>query len=254
MGGALGGTLACLANLTVGGAFEPGLWSVVCMAAVFGGATRTPLTSVIFALELTHESNVVLPVLIACIVSDLVSLGLLKHSIMTEKIARRGVRVGHEYELDALAIHTVGQVMTAEVETVPVSLPLRRLMDLFYVHQNRARHQGYPVVGDAGRLVSMVTRSDLPELSERNELGWLVTADVMSTRQTVVAWPEEPLRDAAERMLAAGVGRLPVVLPDQPARLVGILSRSDVFKALASRADDENRRERLLGGPPHEAA
>ena len=85
------------------------------------------------------------------------------------------------------------QVMTADVETVPVSLPLRRLMDLFYVHQNRARHQGYPVVDDAGRLVSMVTRSDLPELSERNELGWLVTADVMSTRQTVVAWPEEPL-------------------------------------------------------------
>jgi H+/Cl- antiporter ClcA len=248
MGGALGGTLACLANHTVGGAFEPGLWSVVCMAAVFGGATRTPLTSVIFALELTHESNVLLPVLIACMVSDLVSLGLLKHSIMTEKIARRGVHIGHEYELDALAIQSVGQVMTADVETVPLSLPLRRLMDLFYVHEHGARHQGYPVVDDAGRLVSMVTRSDLPELSGRDELGWLIAADVMSVRQTVVAWPDELLRSAAERMLTAGVGRLPVVLPEQPTRIVGILSRSDVFKALARRADEETRRERLLGG------
>ena len=121
-------------------------------------------------------------------------------------------------------------------------------MDLFYVHEHGARHQGYPVVDDAGRLVSMVTRSDLPELSGRDELGWLVAADVMSVRQTVVAWPDEPLRNAAERMLTAGVGRLPVVLREQPTRMVGILSRSDVFKALARRADDETRRERLLGG------
>jgi chloride channel protein, CIC family len=254
MGGALGGTLACAADLLSAGTFDPGLWAVVCMVAVFGGATRTPLTSVIFALELTHASNVLLPSLIACAVSDLVSLGLLKHSIMTEKIARRGVRIGHEYELDALAMHTVGQVMTAEVETVALSLPLRRLMDLFYVHEKRAKHQGYPVVDEVGRLVGMVTRSDLPELSGRDELGWLVAADVMSNRPVVAAFPEEALRDAAERMLSAGVGRLPVVLPEQPTRVVGILSRSDVFKALAHRADEENRRERLLGGANREAA
>jgi CIC family chloride channel protein len=248
MGGALGGSLACIAARIAPGSSEIGLWSAVCMAAVFGGAARAPLTSMIFAVELTHQSKLLLPVLIACTVSDLVSLGFLKHSIMTEKIARRGVQIGHEYELDALALHTVGQVMTTDVETVPVSLPLRRLIELFYHHEQRPRHQGYPVVDDHGRLVSMVTRSDLPALTEREALGWLVTADVMSVQPLFVAWPEEPLRDAAERMHAAGVGRLPVVLPNQPERLVGILSRGDVFKALARRSDEEHIRERLLGG------
>src|SRR5207253_7924249 len=101
MGAALGGTLAGIAGWLAPGFAEAGLWSVVCMVAVFGGAARAPLTSVIFALELTHDSGVLLPVLIACAVSDLVSFGFLKHSIMTEKIARRGVPIGHEYELDA---------------------------------------------------------------------------------------------------------------------------------------------------------
>jgi H+/Cl- antiporter ClcA len=250
MGGALGGTLACVGNQLVPGACDPGRWALVGMAAVFGGATRTPLTSVVFGLELTHDAAALLPLLMACTVSDLISVGLLKHSIMTEKIARRGVRIGHEYELDALTQYTVSQVMTTDVQTVPQTLPLRRLFD--FIHgtlQRSTKHQGYPVVDDAGRLIGMVTRSDLPEFMMRDDLGWLVVADVMNSGPPILAVPGESLRDAAERMLAAGVGRLPVVLPEAPERVVGILSRSDVFKALARRADEEHRRERLLGGP-----
>ena len=277
MGGALGGALACVANGLVADSASLGLWSIVGMAAVFAGATRTPLTSVVFALELTHDTMALLPVLIACTVSDLVSLGLLRHSIMSEKIARHGVSIGHEYELDALGQHAVGQVMTTRVETVPQSLPLRRLCELFYgcasaepnlvtgkdqrtTHHSPlttqpSRHQGYPVVDDTGRLVGMVTRSDLPQYALCQDLGWLVVADVMNARHAIVAWPEESLREAAERMLAAGVGRLPVVLAEAPDRVVGILSRSDVFKALARRAEEEHCRERLLGGPrDHKAA
>jgi chloride channel protein, CIC family len=254
MGGALGGTLAGLVNGPGGASVPVGLWVLVGMAAVFAGATRTPLTSVIFALELTHNSNALLPVLIACTVSDLVSITLLRYSIMTEKIARRGVSIGHEYELDALSQHSVSQVMSREVETVPQSLPLRRLCDLFYGNDGRARHQGYPVVDDKGKLVGMVTRSDLPQYALCQDLGWLVVADVMGSRPPIVAWPEESLRDAAERMLAAGVGRLPVVLADAPDRVIGMLSRSDVFKALARRAEEEHRRERLLGRKGSQAA
>jgi len=255
MGGALGGTLACLADRVAPGLPDPGMWVVVCMAAVFAGATRTPLTSVVFALELTHQSKVLLPLLIACTVSDLVSLGLLEHSIMTEKIARRGVRVGHDYELDALSMYTVSQVMSTEVQTVPLSMPLRRLFDFVYGSEAKSKHQGYPVVDETGRLVGMLTRSDIPEFPKREDLAWLVAADVMSARPPVVAWPEESLRDAAERMLGAGVGRLPVVHPEQPDRVVGMLSRSDVFKALARRTEEEQHRERWLGrsGPARAA-
>jgi CBS domain-containing protein len=96
--------------------------------------------------------------------------------------------------------------------------------------------------------VGMVARSDLLGFTLRPDLGWLVFAAIMTSRPPVVAYPDEPLFDAAERMLAAGVGRLPVVLPDTPNQVVGMLSRSDVLKALADRAEQEHQRERLLGG------
>jgi len=162
-----------------------------------------------------------------------------------EKIAQHVVRIGRKYQLDALAQCTVSQVMTARAETVPLSLPLKHLFGLFYGHPARAKHQGYPVVDEAGQLVGMVTRSDLPEFSLRIDLGWLVVADVMSTRTPIVAFPDEPVRDAAKRMVLAGIGRLPVVLPESPDRVVGILSRSDVLRALAHRAEEEHRRQRL---------
>jgi H+/Cl- antiporter ClcA/CBS domain-containing protein len=247
MGGSLGGAVACLAAGFFPESVPVGLWAVACMVGVFAGATRTPLTSVVFALELTHSPHALLPALLTCVVSDLVARGLLRHSIMTEKIARRGVSIGHDYELDALGRYTVGQVMTTAVETVSAALPLRQLFDRMYGPGGPAKHQGYPVVDDAGRLAGMVTRSDLPEFTLRTDLGWLVVADVMNGRPPVVAWPEESLRDAAERMLQASVGRLPVVLPELPDRVVGLLSRSDVLKALAHRAEEEKRRERLLG-------
>jgi H+/Cl- antiporter ClcA len=246
IGAALGGVLASTIGTALPAAQEPGLWAVACMAAVFAGATRAPLTAVILGLELTHEPMAFLPLLIACAVSDLISLGMLRHSIMTEKIAKRGLSIGHEYELDSLAAHVVGQMMTTDVTTVPVSLPLTRLFELVYGTQASTRHQGYPVVEDAGRLIGMVTRSDLPDIDLRQDLGWLVVADVMSPRAPVVAYPDESLREAAERMLEAGVGRLPVVAPEMPDRIVGILSRSDVLKALARRAEEEHKRERLI--------
>jgi H+/Cl- antiporter ClcA/CBS domain-containing protein len=246
MGGALGGTLAGVVDLAIPGACNTSLWVVVSMASVFAGATRTPLTSVIFGLELTHQSNALLPLTIGCMISHLLALGLLKNSIMTEKISRRGLAITNDYELDALGRHQVRDVMTAEVQVVSMTLPLRRLYERFYGGEGRVKHQGYPVVDEAGRLAGIVTRSDMPRFSLRDDLGWLVVADVMSTGPVMAAQAEESLREAAERMLQAGVGRMPVVSADAPERIVGILSRSDILKALSRRADEENRRERLI--------
>src|SRR5439155_306751 len=94
IGAALGGVLASTVGASLPAAQEPGLWAAVCMAAVFAAATRAPLTAVILGLELTHETTAFLPLLIACAVSDLVALGMLKHSILTEKIASRGWSIG----------------------------------------------------------------------------------------------------------------------------------------------------------------
>jgi CBS domain-containing protein len=136
-------------------------------------------------------------------------------------------------EADSLAAHTVGEMMTTEVKTVPMWLPLWRLFDTMYSPNRDSKHQGYPVVDDAGHLTGMVTCSDMPEIELRHELGWLVAADVMSSGYPEVAYPDESLWTAAERMQLAGVGRLPVISRDGQGRVIGILTRSDVFKVFA---------------------
>ena len=244
IGGALGGVLASVMEGVLPVASEPGLWTVVCMAAVLAGVTRAPLTSIVLAVELTHQASAFLPLLIACVASDLVSLGLLKHSIMGGTRTRDGAIIGGGRELDLLAVRTIADTMTVAVEAVPASMPLGRLFEMFYAASS-AKHHGYPVVDDTGRLIGMVTRSDLPDIDVREELGWLVVADVMSARSLIIAYREEPLHDAAVRMLQAGVGRLPVVSATMPDRLVGILSRSDVLNVLARTVDEQYRRERL---------
>jgi CIC family chloride channel protein len=247
LGGALGGLLAHLVGAALPGAADAGLWAVVSMAAVFAGATRAPLTALVLALELTHHSDALLPLLIACTVSELVSVCLLRHSLLTDPIARRGVPVGHEYELDLLSVYTVGQVMERAVQRVPAALPLGQLVALFTGREPGDRQQGYPVVDDEGGLVGMVTRADVPEFSARHALHWLLVADVMSGPPLVVAWPEEPLRDAAERMLTAGVGQLPVVLSEDRDCVVGILSRSDVLHVLTPCAEEKHLPKRWRG-------
>jgi H+/Cl- antiporter ClcA len=238
IGAALGGTLASLVGAFLPEGPECGLWAVVCMAAVFAGVMRTPLTAAVFALELTRDTGALLPLLIACTVSDLVALALHKRSPLTTAMSRPEGLLNQEGEAEALAAQTVGQVMTADVEVVPASLPLSKLYALFdapgenVLAIGRGGHQGYPVVDDAARLVGVITRSDLPEAPLREHLDWLVVADLLAASAPIVARPDEPLRDAAERMLSAGIGRLPVVVPDAPDRVIGWLSRNDILKAL----------------------
>jgi H+/Cl- antiporter ClcA len=238
IGASLGGTLACVAGAFLPEGPECGLWAVVCMAAVFAGVTRAPLTAAVFALELTYDSGALLPLLIACTVSDLVALALQQRSPLTATISHSEELFNPEGEPEALAAQTVGQVMTSDVTVVPASLPLPRLYALFDaaadndLSPNRGGHQGYPVVDDAARLIGVITRSDLPEKGLRDHLDWLVAADLLSAAAPLVARPDEPLRDAADRMLSAGVGRLPVVAPEAPDRVVGWLSRGDILKAL----------------------
>ncbi len=245
IGGALGGVLGMAVHRLVLPGADYTLWALVCMAGVFAGTTRAPLTSIVFALELTHDLPAFLPLLLVCAISDLVSVLMLPYSIMTEKIARRGLAIGHEYELDVLATLRVKDVMTTPVQTVPMNMGVVALFQMFYGDPSARRYQAYPVVDETGRLVGMVSQDDLPRFAVLDDLTWLVVADLMATN-IVVTYPNEGLRQAAQRMVVAGIGRLPVVDPADPSRLAGMLSHRDVLKAMARRLEEENRRERFL--------
>jgi len=183
--------------------------------------------------------------LIACVAAHAFTVLTLRRSILTEKVARRGHHVAREYAVDALEVVTVSRVMTREVAILPTTLTLQEACSRLFIPGACPKHQGYPVVDPAGSLVGIITRSDLADLSLAGEEPKKTLADLMG-RKLVVAFPDESLRQATNRMLAANVGRLPIVARAEPDRLVGILTRSDVLKAHLWVLEEEERRERLL--------
>jgi H+/Cl- antiporter ClcA len=251
----MGGALGALASHLLPGHDAP-LWALVCMAAVLGGTMRCPLTGAVFALELTRDLTTLPGLLLASVVAYGFTALLMKRSILTEKVARRGFHVSREYSVDPLERLSIGDVMSQEVVTVPAALPVRQLLHDYFLAGKGTRHQGYPVVDNDGALVGVLTRTNL--LAEWLEsiaagrhadqaplMDFVIAYDLLH-REPVTAYPWESCRTAAERMAHAGVGRLPVVSPDDPRKVVGIVTRSDLLKARARLLEEESRRESFL--------
>jgi CIC family chloride channel protein len=238
MGGSLGALEAHWIH-----ADQPGLWAAVSMGAVMGGTMRAPFTAVAFLLELTHDVTVLPELFAACIAADAVTVLLMKRSILTEKVARRGYHVMREYSVSPLHRLRVSDVMETDVPTVPADLPLdtlfRRLAELDPV---LGRRQAWPVVDDAGRLAGIVTRGDLVRALDDVTRDGVTVLDA-GTRTLVVTYPDELLDRAITKMLEHDVGRLPVVRRDDPTRLVGYLGRAGVVAAWLHAAREERDRE-----------
>jgi CIC family chloride channel protein len=239
----LGGSLGALEAgfLPDGG---PGLWPLVSMAAVLGGTMRCPFTAVVFALELTHDVKALLPLLIASTVAYAFTVLVMKRSILTEKVARRGYHLTREYSVDPLELLSVREVMTANVVTVSPDLTARQVRARYFDKSHR-KHQGYPVIDQAGALIGMITRANFLEQPVSAEIDSLTIAEIMR-RDLVVAYPDESCRTAAERMAQFDVGRLPVVSVAEPTRLLGIVTRSDLLKPRERYIREEQERERLI--------
>jgi CBS domain-containing protein len=254
MGGALG---AIESSILPGG--DRALWPLVSMAAALGGTMRSPFTAVVFALELTHDMNALPALLIAATMAHGFTVLVMKRSILTEKVARRGYHISREYATDPLERLTIGDVMATDVVIVPASMPIRDVMTQHFFGGGPHSHPGYPVVDRNGRLLGVITRSNFLEnwstalLDGEGAIGAgpIIAYDLIH-RQAVVATPGESCRAAAERMAEAGVKRLPVVAADEPDRVVGVVSLSDLLKARRRILDEESTRERFLG--PRRAA
>jgi H+/Cl- antiporter ClcA len=230
------------------------LWSLACLAAVLGGSMRAPLTGVLFALETTYDMGAVVPLLIASTAAYGFTVLVMKRSILTEKIARRGLHLSQEYSVDPLEMLSVGEVMTTLVVSVQGSLPIQNLVLDYFVGPAAKRHQGYPVLDDHGSLLGVVTKADLLDewianrlvSGDANRLSPIITYDVVN-RAAITAMADETCRTAAQRMAQLGIGRLIVVDPNDPERVVGILARADLLKSRARLANEEIHRERFLG-------
>ncbi len=239
----MGGALGSAASAVMPGG-DPGLWATLGMAAVMGGTMSAPLTAILFAVELTHDWNLLPALLPACVGSYCVTVLMLKRSILTEKIARRGHHISREYSVDPFDIHRVGEVMERNVPTVPTAMSVAELARrVAGADPELARRQGTPIVDGGGRLVGIITRSDLMHALEKDPQGGVGVLDAGS-HPPIVAFEDDLLRDAVERMLSHDIGRLPVVARGDPSRLVGYLGRSGIVSARQRLLEDENVRER----------
>jgi H+/Cl- antiporter ClcA/CBS domain-containing protein len=239
MGGALG---AYLANWIPYG--DAGLWALIAMAAMMGGTMRSPLTSMVFVLELTHDLNVLPGLMLACIVADVVTILLLRRSILTEKVSRHGHHILREYAVDPFELLRVNDVMDKSPVTIPAALTVAELSERIARGDPQvARRQGTPVVDAQGALAGLITRSDIISALEQDPLGQLTVLEAGSSN-LIVAYPDEPLKEAVARMLKNEIGRLPVVSRDDPRRLVGYLGRTGLLEARLRKMQEEEFRER----------
>jgi CBS domain-containing protein len=222
------------------------------MAAALAGAMRSPLTAIVFAVELTHEINMFVPLLIACAVAHGFTALTMPRSILTEKLSRRGYHLSREYSVDPLELVFVREMMRCGIVALPANMRIAELAAAIRPADGHHRGQWlYPVVASKAEatLLGVVTRRELQKLitSPEAQENQSLQAYLSGRKPPVCAYPDEPLRAVVYRMAETGLTRLPVVerRGERP-KLLGMISLNDLLKARTVNLEAERTRERVL--------
>jgi CIC family chloride channel protein len=227
IGAMLGGALGTAAHqffptLTT----TSGAYVLVGMAAVFAAATRAPFTAIIMLFEMTRDYNIILPLMIAVVISTAISRGLNRETIYTLKLVRRGVDIHQLDQASPLREVSVEEAMTRDFPTVPPTMPVRQLVTKL----RRSGHHGFPVVNEKGEFIGVVTLADVEGAMPIAGSSDLTVNDIAS-KSVIVAYPDEYVHDVFVKLGSRDIGRIPVVARDNPKRLLGVLRRHDVVAA-----------------------
>ena len=231
IGAAVGGVFAILVSRIIPGAgLSPGAFALVGMGAVFGASVRSTFAFIIFPLELTHNFNSVLPLMIVGVVASGVAYVLYRNSVVTEKLARRGFLIPQDYEADIFKRVRVSEVMDPVVPTVTADTKVRELWEKIQRGDSEAtRHQALPIVNEKDQLVGIITHADARRAVEKGN-GDSSVLDA-GGKELVLAFAGEPLYEAVVRMLRHDIGRLPVVSRDDVYKVIGYLGRTQAISA-----------------------
>jgi H+/Cl- antiporter ClcA len=242
---AMGGLFAIVSNRLLPAAhLSPGAFALVAMGAVFGAASRATFTFIIFAFEITRDYNSVLPLMLVSVIADGVAMLLMPHtSIMTEKLARRGLHVHQDYEADVLSQVRVADTMDEQWPAIPANTTVAALAERIAQHDPAvARHEALLIFDDAAKLAGIITRGDLLRALAKDSSGVMIVQEAGTTR-LVVTHPDELVSEAAAKMLRHDIGRLPVVDRADHGKIVGYLGRSGVMAARLRQLHDEHVRD-----------
>jgi len=227
-GAALGGAFGLLVERIFPGATAgPGAFATVGMAAVFAGAARAPFTAILIVFEMTNDYRLMVPLMAAVIFSMIVAERLHKESIYTLKLTRRGIRLRRGRDVDVMENITVSEVMRPAPEPIPGNMPLRMVPSLL----EKARMHGLPVSKDDGTLCGVITVQDVEEAVDADEKNLDLPVTQFCSQRPILAYSDETLHHALERMSHRDIGRLPVVDRNSQTKLVGWISRADIVRA-----------------------
>ena len=234
IGGGLGAAMAHILPPA-----SPGFWALLAMCATMGGTMRSPLTATFFAVELTGNTHILLPLITACATAHLVTVLLMRRSILTEKVARRGHHLAREYRVDPFVLTRVREIMATDVQTVPDSMTLNELAA--FLTDPDTYHPSFPVVDAQRRVLGVV---DPPAVLHWRRAGKSRSATLrtlLAASDTVVAYPDEYLDSVIERMSRANVAHMPVVSREDRA-LVGYLAWKDLLRVRTRLQAEERER------------
>jgi CIC family chloride channel protein len=203
-----------------------GAYALVGMAAVFAGTTRATITAIVMLFEMTLDYRIILPLMIAVVISTVVSRGLSRENIYTSKLIRRGIDIHKLEQASPLKSVTVAQAMTHNFPTVPPEMLVSELITKL----RKSGHHGFPVVDEQGQFQGVVTLSDV-ETAMSKENADVLTVNDIASKSVIVAYPDQYLHDVLVRPGARDVGRIPVVSRDDPKQLLGVLRRHDILRS-----------------------
>jgi H+/Cl- antiporter ClcA len=252
--GTSGGVLAPL--LIMGGALgsieahympfgDAGFWALLGMAGILGGTMRAPLTSTVFAVELTGNTHLLPPLLVASVAAFAVTVLLMRRSILTERIARRGHHIVREYSVDPYLQTRVEQIMAKPVHSLAASIPVDEAIAFFMAAEGPRRHKSYPIVDEQMKVVGIVSRADIMQWWQKGDDDPAKTLGDLATGDVFLGYADELAGHLANRMALSNVGRVPIV-ERSTGKLVGLIARRDLLRVRAQVLKEERERRRLL--------
>ena len=246
MGAIVGGMVGSVAHsIWPEVAVNPGAYAIVGMAAVFSGAARAPITAVLIVFEMSNDYKLILPLMLATVLSTLLAEHLFSESIYTLKLKLKGITLQRGRDLDVMQSLQAQEAMTPDPYLVQENMLIAELGDLL----QRTHHHSFPVVDQALNLVGMVSLRDYERVRNQPNNAELRVRDIATLGRLLIAYDDEPLSEIVQRLAVRGINKLPVVSRADPKRVVGAIRRGDIVKAynvaLTRRTEDEPDIEKL---------
>jgi len=238
MGGAMGAALGGFLPEA-----SPGFWALLAMAAMMGGTMRAPLTATFFAVELTGNVHALLPLIVACVTAHAMTVLLMKRSILTEKIARRGHHIVREYRVDPFELTHVRDVMTTDVISVPAAMTLHGAVRFLTAPQTR--HPSFPVVDQEGNVLGIVDPPSVLAWRRAGRHRNQTLGELLQGTKITLAYPDEYLAGLVDKLVHANVAHLPVVSRGDNS-LIGYIGWKDLMRVRQRLAMETHERTTLM--------